>query len=123
VTATGALAGAMPGAEGALRTGVVDVGGWVAPAMELIYEQGTPELRGQWPRIEPMLALAALRPGRGDWAHPALELVADSRVRARSGAWAVVDPVPDPPVAEGVLHETRLLAWPSSTGPASRFSC
>jgi hypothetical protein len=105
VTATGALAGAMPAAEGALMTGVVDVGGWVAPAMELIYEQGTPELRGQWPRIESMLALAALRPGRGDWAHPALELVADSRVRARSGAWAVVDPAPDPPVAEGVLHE------------------
>lgn len=105
MTATAALAGAMPAAEGRLRTGVVDVGGWVAPAMELIYEQGTPEFRGQWPRIESMLALAALRPGRGDWAHPALELVADSPVRARSDAWAAVYSAPDPPVAEGVLHD------------------
>ena len=63
--------------------GVVDFGGWVAPAMELIYEQGTAAFRGQWPRIEAMLELAPLRPGRGDWPHPSLALPGEATRPAR----------------------------------------
>jgi hypothetical protein len=87
-------------------SGIVDVGGWVAPAMELIYEQGTAAFRGQWPRIESMLELAAPRRGRGDWPHPALELPAVPSRRARSDAWGTDDaPPPVPPVLAGVLHD------------------
>ena len=94
--------------------GIVDVGGWVAPAMELIYEQGTPAFRGQWPRIESMLELAAPRPGRGDWAHPALELPAVPSRRARRDAWGPdrrdaggpdQSEPPAPPIPSGVLHD------------------
>ena len=81
-------------------SGVVDVGGWVAPAMELVYEQGTPEFRGQWPGIEAMLELAPLR--AGDWDHPALELPADAPRRAPDDAWAAPSSAR---VATGVLHD------------------
>jgi hypothetical protein len=86
--------------------GIVDVGGWVAPAMELIYEQGTPAFRGQWPKIESMLELAALRPAQGDWSHPALELRAEPSRRARPDAWgASAGGAPPALVAPGVLHD------------------
>jgi hypothetical protein len=74
--------------------------------MELIYELGTPSFRGQWPRIEAMLALAPPRPGHGDWAHPALELQAPAPRRARHDAWGSSDGhAPSPPVPDGVLHD------------------
>ncbi|HWF51508.1 MAG TPA: hypothetical protein VG294_12785 [Solirubrobacteraceae bacterium] len=86
--------------------GIVDVGGWVAPAMELIYEQGTPAFRGQWPKIESLLELAALRPAQGDWSHPALELPVEPSRRARPDAWgASADAAPPALVAPGVLHD------------------
>lgn len=92
----------------AAAVGVVDFGGWVAPAMELIYEQGTPAFRGQWPRIEAMLELAPLRPGRGDWPHPSLALPAAARP-VRRDPWRLPDEDPlvaaEPPVAAGVLHD------------------
>lgn len=89
-----------------MRSGVVDAGGWVAPAIELIYEQGTPEFRGQWPRIESMLALAPPRRGWGDWAHPALELPEVPSRRARRDAWGLSrHQLPAVPVAGGVLHD------------------
>jgi hypothetical protein len=86
--------------------GIVDVGGWVAPGMELIYEQGTPDFRGQWPAIESMLELAPARLGRGDWAHPALALPAVPSRRVRRDAWDTdhAEP-PVPPVPAGVLHD------------------
>jgi hypothetical protein len=93
-------------------SGIVDVGGWVAPAMELVYEQGTPAFRGQWPKLEPMLELAEWRPARGDWAHPALGLPAVASRRVRGDAWGDArggrgagEPAPDPPVPPGVLHD------------------
>lgn len=89
--------------------GIVDVGGWVAPAMELVYEQGTPELRGQWPAIEPLLELSARRPQQGDWVHPALGLAAAPSRRARRDAWRLDRPRPagghEPAVPVGVLHD------------------
>jgi hypothetical protein len=92
------------------------MGGWVAPAMELIYEQGTPAFRGQWPKLEAMLELARWRPGQGDWAHPALALPAAPARGERPDAWGFDardeggGPVPespgvDPPVPAGVLHD------------------
>ncbi len=93
----------------AAALGVVDFGGWVAPAMELIYEQGTPAFRGQWPRIEAMLELAALRPGRGDWPHPSLALPAVAARPARHDPWRLSDQdplvAPGSPVVAGVLHD------------------
>ena len=90
-------------------SGVVDFGGWVAPAMELIYEQGTPAFRGQWPGIEAMLGLATLRAGHGDWPHPSLELPAVGPRLTRHDAWrlagAGVAGALEPPVAAGVLHD------------------
>jgi hypothetical protein len=89
-----------------VESGVVDAGGWVAPAIELIYEQGTPEFRGQWPRIESLLELAASRRDHGDWAHPALELREVPSRRPRRDAWGATEPEPaDPPIAPGVLHD------------------
>ncbi len=89
--------------------GVVDVGGWVAPAMELIYEQGTPAFRGQWPRIEALLDLAPLRPGQGDWPHPSLELRAAAARPAHHDPWRLSGEdrpaVAGPPVAAGMLHD------------------
>jgi len=79
--------------------------------MELIYEQGTPAFRGQWPRIESMLELAAPRRAQGDWAHPALELPPVPSRRARNDAWRTdeaqppPEPPPQPPVLAGVLHD------------------
>lgn len=89
--------------------GVVDLGGWVAPAMELIYEQGTAAFRGQWPRIEAMLELAPLRPGRGDWPHPSLALPGEATRPARHDPWrrsaAEPSPAAESAVAAGVLHD------------------
>jgi predicted TIM-barrel fold metal-dependent hydrolase len=95
----------LPPAEGAGSTVIVDVGGWVAPAMELIYEQGTPEFRGQWRRIESRLELAPLRSGRGDWSHPCLELSAQGYRRPRRDAWALACGALERPIADGVLHD------------------
>ncbi|HWF34969.1 MAG TPA: hypothetical protein VG295_06345 [Solirubrobacteraceae bacterium] len=94
-------------------TGIVDVGGWVAPAMELIYEQGTPAFRGQWPKIEALLELAASRPAQGDWPHPALALPAEPSRRLRADAWGAAGaggaepgtPAGHGPVPAGVLHD------------------
>jgi hypothetical protein len=90
-----------------MDSGLVDFGGWVAPAMELVYESGTPQFRGQWPRIEAALELSTLRPGRGDWTAPYLELPTSPARPRRQDVWA-----PDPPaagaghdVAPGVLHD------------------
>jgi hypothetical protein len=88
---------------------IVDVGGWVAPGMELIYERGTTAFRGQWPGIEPMLELAARRPGRGDWAHPALELPAVPSRRERHDAWGSDGAqAPGSSVPAGVLHDNAV---------------
>jgi hypothetical protein len=75
--------------------------------MELIYEQATPELRGQWPRIESMLELAPARRGQGDWPHPALELPEVPSRQARRDAWGGAEPAPEPQpsVPAGVLHD------------------
>jgi predicted TIM-barrel fold metal-dependent hydrolase len=89
---------------GAYPSGVVDVGGWVAPAMELVYEQGTPAFRGQWPKIESMLELAQLRPRQGDWPHPSLALPEDASRQHRNDAWALGSQ-PTSPAAVGVLHD------------------
>lgn len=87
---------------------VIDVGGWVAPAMELIYEQGTPAFRGQWPRIEALLELAVARPGRGDWPHPSLELPAAAPRRRGRDPWRMggaAAPAAAEAVPAGVLHD------------------
>jgi hypothetical protein len=55
----------------------IDINGYVAPAMELVYERSTAELRGQWLDIERRLALTRPIPGIGDWVAPYLRLVAD----------------------------------------------
>jgi hypothetical protein len=90
--------------DGADARDVVDVGGWVAPAMELVYEQGTPAFRGQWPKVESMLELARPRPCQGDWPHPSLALPEHASRQRRDDAWALADPVTSP-AAVGVLHD------------------
>jgi hypothetical protein len=83
----------------------IDVGGWVAPAMELVYERGTAAFRGQWPGLEPKLELSELRTGQGDWDHPWLELRRASAGAPRHDAWTAPPPsVGSPPPAAGILH-------------------
>ncbi len=92
-------------------TRIVDAQAYVMPAMELVYERGTPQFRGQWPILEGLLGLAAPQEGLGDWEHPYLYLPATGQPVA--GAWPqVVLPagVKLPAVAiddlePGVLHD------------------
>lgn len=74
-------------------TAVTDLGGKLAPAMELIYERGTPAFRGQWLDIERRLVLVRPRPDAGDWASPYLSLARERAVRetAPSGAAETVE--------------------------------
>lgn len=53
---------------------MVDVGTYVAPSMELIYESGVPDFRGHWDRILPWVEVTHPRPGTGDWEAPYLRL-------------------------------------------------
>jgi hypothetical protein len=76
-------------------TTTVDLQAYVAPAMELVYEAGTPAFRGQWPKIEAMLELAAPVRGTGDWTAPYLYLPSQP-VRADAGGW------PRPALPHGV---------------------
>ncbi|HZV74468.1 MAG TPA: hypothetical protein VFF79_12190 [Conexibacter sp.] len=75
--------------------GIMDLHAQLAPAVELIYERGTPESRSQWLDVERMLVLARPRPGVGDWTTPYLSLErerdvhvmpADGRIPADGGA-------------------------------------
>jgi len=83
-------------------TTTIDLQAYVAPAMELVYEAGTPAFRGQWPKIEAMLELAAPVRGTGDWTAPYLYLPSQP-VRADAGGW------PRPALPHGVeLPEAAL---------------
>ncbi|MCW2953006.1 MAG: amidohydrolase [Conexibacter sp.] len=53
---------------------MVDVGTYVAPSMELIYESGVPDFRGHWDRMLPWVEVTHPRPGTGDWEAPYLRL-------------------------------------------------
>jgi hypothetical protein len=63
--------------------GSIDLDGRVSPAVELIYERGTPAFRGQWLDIERGLFLVGPRPDAGDWIAPYLSLEHDRSVRER----------------------------------------
>lgn len=88
---------------------VTDIMGRVAPAMELVYESGTPELRAAWASIKEQLVLAHPRAG-GDWPVPYLSLSPEA-----SRLW-VRDPWHETPadvaaadgVPPGVLHDNPL---------------
>lgn len=67
--------------EAAPGTAVTDVGGRLAPALELIYERGTPAFRGQWLDIERRLLLVRPRVDAGDWTSPYLSLARERLVR------------------------------------------
>jgi len=55
---------------------VIDVDTHVGPAMELIYEQGFPGVRGRWDELSRYLKLNEdPRPDLGDWERPSLDLV------------------------------------------------
>jgi predicted TIM-barrel fold metal-dependent hydrolase len=90
---------------------IVDVQTYVMPAMELVYERGTPQFRGQWPVLEGLLGIAAPQEGIGDWKDPYLYLPATGE--PVSGAWPqVVVPagvtLPSTPIGDlepGVLHD------------------
>lgn len=87
---------------------VTDTMGRVAPAMELVYESGTPELRAAWASIKEQLVLAHPR-AAGDWPFPYLSLAPEA-----NRLW-VRDPwheSPSPEAAHGVppavLHDNPL---------------
>jgi hypothetical protein len=89
------------------RLGITDLGGWVAPAMELIYENGTPEFRGQWPHLETLLVLAEPLRGHGDWSAPYLRLPEGVRGTRGHDAWiaAAQNGAAPSDLAEGILHQ------------------
>jgi predicted TIM-barrel fold metal-dependent hydrolase len=90
---------------------IVDVHTYVMPAMELVYERGTPQFRGQWPVLEGLLGIAAPQRGIGDWPDPYLYLP-DTGAPV-SGAWPqTVAPagvkLPAEPIGDlgpGILHD------------------
>lgn len=103
------------------RRQTIDVCTYVAPGIELIYERGPGEFRGQWEALQRHLTVAAPQPGLGDRASPHLALAVDGR-RPESPIWD--DPSPPPrgvscpdasprragarapaPVEPGVLHD------------------
>lgn len=91
-------------------TRIVDVHTYVLPAMELVYEGGTPQFRGEWPALEQLLGVAAPQAGIGDWEDPYLYL--PDTGESVSGAWAqaiappeVTVPAVSPGVESGVLHD------------------
>jgi len=109
--------------------GIVDVQGYVAPAMELVYENGTPEFRGVWPKIEERLVLTQPLRGCGDWESPYLLLPpeairvgeADRWLTARRAASSHADMGQDLP--SGILHDNpggRLAAM-DHAGVASQL--
>lgn len=53
---------------------VVDVGTYVAPAMELIYESGVPDFRAHWDSVLSEIEVAYPQRGIGDWESPYLVL-------------------------------------------------
>ncbi|HEY1854266.1 MAG TPA: amidohydrolase family protein [Solirubrobacterales bacterium] len=89
----------------------VDALTYALPAMELVYERGTPQFRGQWPVLEQLLAVAAPQPGIGDWADPYLYLPGTGE--PVSGAWPHVVTPPnvtlpkdtDGQLEAGILHD------------------
>lgn len=90
---------------------VVDFQTYTMPAMELVYERGTPQFRGQWPVIEKLLAIAAPQAGIGDWEDPYLYLP-DSGEPVFGANPHVVMPagieLPEKPAGElenGILHD------------------
>jgi predicted TIM-barrel fold metal-dependent hydrolase len=88
------------------RPGITDVCGCVAPAMELIYENGTPEFRGQWPFLETTLQLVEPLHGRGDWVSPYLRLPAGTRPSRGHEAWiAAAHCSTSSAIPDGVLHQ------------------
>ncbi|MEA2331013.1 MAG: uncharacterized protein QOH58_1151 [Thermoleophilaceae bacterium] len=80
---------------------VIDTDSHVAPALELLYEQGDPEFRGRWEQLKLHLSLRDSLPLRpGDWERPWLELaVAPSDFAGGLGEPADID------VEAGVLHD------------------
>jgi predicted TIM-barrel fold metal-dependent hydrolase len=75
--------------------------------MELIYENGTPEFRGQWPYLEGLLVLVDPLHGHGDWSAPYLALPQGARLARGHESWIAAagnGTVPSG-VAEGVLQQ------------------
>jgi hypothetical protein len=87
--------------------GITDLCGCVAPAMELIYENGTPEFRGQWPYLETLLVLAEPLRGHGDWSAPYLRLPQGARPVRGHHAWveAARDGAGPSEIPDGILHD------------------
>lgn len=58
---------------------MTDVGTYVSPAMELIYEAGIPDFRGQWDVLLPSMTVVHPVAGSGDWESPYLALGGNRR--------------------------------------------
>jgi predicted TIM-barrel fold metal-dependent hydrolase len=90
---------------------VADFLTYTMPAMELVYERGTPQFRGQWPVVEQLLAIAAPQPGIGDWEDPYLYLPDTGEPVSGANPHVVVPAgveLPANPARElesGVLHD------------------
>jgi predicted TIM-barrel fold metal-dependent hydrolase len=78
---------------------MVDIGTYVAPSMELIYESGVPDFRGHWDRILPWVQVVHPQPGTGDWESPYLRLAGRRTWPAALGRAEGLDL--DPPFAGG----------------------
>lgn len=88
------------------HTGIVDIGGYVAPGMELVYESGPGEFRSQWERLQEHLSTTAPDPLLGDRASYHLTLTVGGR-RPPSGVWDAGkgERAAGAPLEVGVLHD------------------
>lgn len=81
---------------------VFDVTTHVLPALELVYEEGNPVIRGRWDDLDAHLALeGSVGPDGGGWEHPWLTL----RREPGEPAWAPGPGERTAAVPAGVLHD------------------
>lgn len=81
---------------------VFDATTHVLPALELVYEEGNPVIRGRWDDLNEHLALeGAVGPDGGGWEHPWLTL----RREPGEPAWATGPGTLGDTVPAGVLHD------------------
>lgn len=94
--------------SGVAQSTIIDVGGYVAPGIELIYERAPGEFRGQWDILQQYLTVAHPQAALGDRATSHLALTHHGR-RPRCAVWddqaAVTWTGAARPIEPGVLHD------------------
>lgn len=87
---------------------IIDMGAYVAPGIELIYERAPGEFRGQWQTLQQYLTVAHPQSALGDRSTPHLALTHDGR-RPQCPVWddaaATTWNGASHPIEPGVLHD------------------